>query len=336
MDQRLLLPACLGQIQTVSRAGLLGVEALRRDTIEDFLALARLRNFTHAASIRGISQPALSKNIRTLERELGFSLYDRKHNAVTPAGDRYKAFVECMFSEYDEEVVRCREISRLEKPLRFAISPDSESFSLLEHLGSIEGVSFEKVELDLMTGLPEMLWSHQSDLVSYCDLPPSDSSLRSDGTQREAIQSVKIGRLSFSIYAKKTSRLGSRPSLARDDLRNAWVAIVSGVSFEEHCAQFTRLFSDMFGEDLGFRYKCISCASYVELMSIDLGEAVTIAPCSAPWFAGRDDMSAFDKVEGKPMELDEYLWYLDSNSNPMLKTLLDALGRESAGEHRVQ
>lgn len=53
-----------------------------------FLAVAEERNFTHAAALLGIAQPALSAHIRRLETALGIRLLERttRHVDLTPAG----------------------------------------------------------------------------------------------------------------------------------------------------------------------------------------------------------------------------------------------------------
>lgn len=56
--------------------------------IDYFLTVAEVLNFTDAARLLYISQPALSKQIGVLEKELGFPLFvrDRRHVALTPEG----------------------------------------------------------------------------------------------------------------------------------------------------------------------------------------------------------------------------------------------------------
>jgi len=60
------------------------------DWLEDFAALAETGNFTRAAEVRGIAQPAFSRHIRALEEWVGVELVDRgSHPTVlTPAGQR--------------------------------------------------------------------------------------------------------------------------------------------------------------------------------------------------------------------------------------------------------
>ena len=48
-----------------------------------FVAVARHRHFTRAAEELFLAQPALSQQVRKLERELGVQLFDRGHHSVT-------------------------------------------------------------------------------------------------------------------------------------------------------------------------------------------------------------------------------------------------------------
>jgi DNA-binding transcriptional LysR family regulator len=64
-----------------------------RETVDDliaFLAVARERSFTRAAAQLGVSQPALSHTIQTLEARLGLRLLTRTTRSVSPteAGER--------------------------------------------------------------------------------------------------------------------------------------------------------------------------------------------------------------------------------------------------------
>jgi DNA-binding transcriptional LysR family regulator len=58
--------------------------------LRQVIALAAVGNFRRAAGALRISQPALSKAIQALEKELGVRLFDRQSRAVTPTefGDR--------------------------------------------------------------------------------------------------------------------------------------------------------------------------------------------------------------------------------------------------------
>src|SRR5208282_3523311 len=59
--------------------------------LEDFLALAESGNFTRAAEIRHVTQPAFSRRVRALEDWAGVALFDRSTHRVglTPAGEAF-------------------------------------------------------------------------------------------------------------------------------------------------------------------------------------------------------------------------------------------------------
>lgn len=59
--------------------------------IQYALALSEILNFSQVAEQLGISQPSLSKQIQSLEKELGVKLFDRNHSplVLTPAGEYF-------------------------------------------------------------------------------------------------------------------------------------------------------------------------------------------------------------------------------------------------------
>lgn len=60
--------------------------------LEDFLALLESGGFSRAAERRGVSQPSLSRRIRSLEEWVGASLFDRSTHTVRPtaAGESFR------------------------------------------------------------------------------------------------------------------------------------------------------------------------------------------------------------------------------------------------------
>ena len=68
-----------------------------------FLAVATQLHFTRAAETLYISQPALSKQIRALERQLGVTLFERDHGEVrlTRAGAELVPFAERMLETWE-------------------------------------------------------------------------------------------------------------------------------------------------------------------------------------------------------------------------------------------
>src|SRR5437899_7410544 len=54
-----------------------GNRPLDLEWLEDFLALADSGNFSRAAQVRAIAQPAFSRHIKSLEEWVGVDLFDR-------------------------------------------------------------------------------------------------------------------------------------------------------------------------------------------------------------------------------------------------------------------
>lgn len=93
-----------------------------------FVAAAQAENVSRAAERLHVSQPALSRQIRDLEDELGFSLFERSAKSVrlTDAGRIFLAEARAVLQRADEAVRAARAIAtggRSELPIGYAPSP---------------------------------------------------------------------------------------------------------------------------------------------------------------------------------------------------------------------
>lgn len=91
--------------------------------LEDFLALLETGGFSRAAERRGVSQPSLSRRIRSLETWLGVSLFDRSTHTVRPtsAGKRFRPIAEEVLRQLQLGREEARAASRtVTETLRFA------------------------------------------------------------------------------------------------------------------------------------------------------------------------------------------------------------------------
>lgn len=75
--------------------------------LECFCIISRLENFTRTAEVLHVSQPSVTKAIKTLEAELHLTLIDRsqKHMALTSAGKAFLLHAKKILREVDE--TRC-------------------------------------------------------------------------------------------------------------------------------------------------------------------------------------------------------------------------------------
>jgi DNA-binding transcriptional LysR family regulator len=87
-----------------------GNRPLDLDWLEDFLALADSGNFSRAAKLRAIAQPAFSRHIKSLEEWVGVDLFDRSTQPVvlTEAGKRFHPAIDDLLQRLEVSRLKAR------------------------------------------------------------------------------------------------------------------------------------------------------------------------------------------------------------------------------------
>lgn len=91
-----------------------------------FLAVAETRHFTRAAERAHVAQPSLSKQIHSLERELGSELFHRARGNVslTPAGEALVPFARRILADVETARLQVNELAELRRGrLRLGATP---------------------------------------------------------------------------------------------------------------------------------------------------------------------------------------------------------------------
>jgi len=91
--------------------------------LEDFCALARIRQFSRAADEQNVTQPTFSRRIKMLDEEMGVQLIDRNTLplSLTPAGVLFLSASEKILASVREVKEQCLNLERAEaNKLRFA------------------------------------------------------------------------------------------------------------------------------------------------------------------------------------------------------------------------
>src|SRR5688500_13056900 len=85
---------------------------MERNQLRAFLKVAELRSFTQAAEVLYLSQPAVTQQIQSLEREVGERLFERRARRVTltPAGEAFYPFVRRALALLEEGVAAVGEV----------------------------------------------------------------------------------------------------------------------------------------------------------------------------------------------------------------------------------
>src|SRR6516164_3422483 len=131
------------------------------DQLVSFVAVARARSFTSAASKLGVSQSALSHTIRELEERLGVRVLTRTTRSVSPteAGERLLRNIGPRFDEIEAELAAIRELR--EKPagtIRITATEFAIDTILLPKLASLlRNYPDIKVEMIVDYGLTDIV-----------------------------------------------------------------------------------------------------------------------------------------------------------------------------------
>jgi DNA-binding transcriptional LysR family regulator len=90
--------------------------------LADFQALASALNFSRAAEMRHVTQPAFSRRIRALEHWVGTDLFTRSTHgvALTPAGERFRAHADAVVRALEQARRDARDAAGLGSKLTIA------------------------------------------------------------------------------------------------------------------------------------------------------------------------------------------------------------------------
>lgn len=123
-----------------------------------FMAVVAERSFTKAASVLGITQPAVSQNVADLEKLTGRMLFDRQRGSVvlTAEGEVFLVYVQklletCasvddMFARISPAVVK---IAASEEIYAYLVGPALESFSKVHPDVRFERCMFGEADLNI-------------------------------------------------------------------------------------------------------------------------------------------------------------------------------------------
>lgn len=135
-----------------------------------FIEVARFQSYTKAAANLYISQPALSKQMKLLEEELGFTLFNRSSKGVqlTIKGQAFYRDLDPLFKNIEKTVQRYKG----DEVIRFGSTPILSSYYLHEHYQHLQhlNIHVSAIEEDNQNLLP-LLKRHEIDAAIIQDIP---------------------------------------------------------------------------------------------------------------------------------------------------------------------
>ena len=183
-----------------------------------FYDVAKYGSFSKASEFTFTSQPAISKSIKKLEKELGVQLLYRTINGaqLTDKGKELLYFVE---KSYNNLVIAERsmlETENLEKgKLSIGMPSNIGSFFLFDKIIQFHN-TYPKIEITIITGstsnLINLLDSHKVDFV--IDTSPIDVKLN------DGVQVTKLDKVSYCFVVKNNSTINYHSIHTLKDLKD--------------------------------------------------------------------------------------------------------------------
>jgi DNA-binding transcriptional LysR family regulator len=177
-----------------------------------FLAIVENGSFSAAADELYISQSSLSKQIISLEKELGFPLFDRSKRQITltPAGENLVPYARNLVTEYQRMMA---EMGKYKKTPSFSILaiPVIAQYGIPSHLASFNSaypnIVFTLEEREAVFILPA-LDNHQHDLAF----------LRNNYINNEIYSSLEIATDKLMVVVSKDHLLAVRHTVSLKEL----------------------------------------------------------------------------------------------------------------------
>jgi DNA-binding transcriptional LysR family regulator len=182
-----------------------------------FHAVAGTLNFTRAAEQLRVAQPALSRQIRDLEQELGTRLFDRNRVRVqlTDAGRTLSAHVEKILAEVDMAVESVRATQRgtggklmICNDWRLALHLIPET--IVEFRARHPGVEVALTDLPIQEQIAALRAGRAHVCFQHLESVPA----------RADFDSMPVVRAGIRLVVSRHHRLARRPSARLADLRN--------------------------------------------------------------------------------------------------------------------
>lgn len=285
---------------------------MQTETLREFIVVAKRRNISQASRELNLTRSALSKHISSLERELGFQLFDRENALeLTPEGECFYACAQDILERLDEGLARCRSLSGDTAPVRVQWS-GLESHLPEPLLPSVK-TPFTLVQYTAGKSNTESVASGDADIAFAYNLdavPALADELRGEGLAWTA-----LGEEPVSILMSRENPLASKAALSRSDLRNA--KIMCGFGGASRNAEL--FISGIVGADLDAKLvQNPSLHSTSDLLFLYLGQELFfdfrkivhhVCDC-------RSDVVAVDELDGQPIVCRTYLVYRAEAQNP--------------------
>lgn len=195
--------------------------------LEYVLAVDRLRNFGKAAQATFVTQPTLSMQLKKLEDDLGFPLFDRTKKPILPteAGKAFIAQARVVVDEWKRLslVGTKREGKELAGELRIAVIPTLAPYWIPLFLGE-----FAKAHPKVQLRIDEL---QTAQIVAALDSDAIDAGLLVTPLGNKTFQETPIFYEPFYLWVRKDHELAHHARIGEGDLDGSQIWLLN----EGHC-----------------------------------------------------------------------------------------------------
>lgn len=206
-----------------------------------FVAVAEELNFRRAAERLNVTRPALSKQIKDLEDEIGLKLLERDtvRVALTDAGKVFLGDAQTILDDVENAIARAREAQDGRRgQLRIGSVGQIASSFLPDALKAFR-VNFPDVEVVFV----EMTPPEQLEALAKDEIDLGFAYGR-DTEKVPGMSSLLLVRSTFGVSMSKDHPLASRRSLRLDDLRDQAILCVGDEKHSTHRRDILAMFEE--------------------------------------------------------------------------------------------
>lgn len=184
--------------------------------VQYFLAIAQTKRFWKAAERSYVSQSSLSKQIKSLEEELGVELFVRGPSGVslTPAGETFLLFAERAYQDYEDVLLQLNEFDSTSRMrIRIGGLPLTTEYELHATLSD-----FQVDHLDTQIDFYE---EDQSSLKMRLDINQLDVAiLRTDSLSADQYDWIPLFKDEFVVVCNPDHGFCDRAQVPIEELKN--------------------------------------------------------------------------------------------------------------------
>lgn len=172
------------------------------DQLKNFLAVAEVLNFHKASSSMYIAQPALSRQIKNLEDEVGAELFDRtkKQIKLTAAGVFFKEEVTRILKHISQAQKMASQIHRGEAGEITIGHVSSAMYSVLPHFLKTITTSYPHLKIGLLENSCNIIFTKILDRELHFGILPNE-------VGPEGIESAVLYRENFVVVIPKSMKI---------------------------------------------------------------------------------------------------------------------------------